>query len=76
MSKTGGTKVEIPKPRNTNLMKAGDVMLCTKSASFAYVEGVEYSVYNNDKGWACMKGKDGLEDICGMLLSSFERVRI
>jgi hypothetical protein len=76
MAKTGGTQVEVPKARHTNLMKAGDVMLCTKSASFAYVEGVEYTVYNNDKGWACMEGKDGLEDICSMLLSSFKRVSV
>jgi hypothetical protein len=72
MSKTGGTNVAIPKPRNTNLMKAGDVMVCTKSTSFAYVEGEEYTVYNNEKSWACMRGKDGLEDICSMLLSSFK----
>jgi len=74
MTKTGGTQVEVPKARHTNLMKAGDVMRCTNSASFAYTEGQTYEVYNNDKGWACMTGKDGLEDICSMLISSFKRV--
>jgi hypothetical protein len=73
MTKTSGTQTA-PKERHTNLMKAGDVMLCTHSASFAYVAGTKYTVYNNDKGWACMKGKDGLEDICSMLISSFKRV--
>jgi len=70
--KTGGTKVPLSKPSNNTKFEDGDTLICVKSASPAYKSGKEYQVYKNDKGWKCMKGEDGLEDIMSMMVSSFK----
>ena len=72
--KTGGTQVPIKKPSNNTKFKEGDVVVCIKSASVAYTEGKTYEVYKNDKGYLCMTGDDGLEDIVSMMVSSFKKV--
>lgn len=69
--KTGGTQVKTPKTSNNTRFNAGDTVVCIKSHSCAYTEGKPYLVYLNDKGWKCIKGDDGLEDIVSMLVSSF-----
>jgi hypothetical protein len=71
--KTGGTQVPIKKPNNRTKFKPGDSVVCIKSASCAYTEGRVYKVYKNDKGWTCITGDDGLEDIMSMLVSSFKK---
>ena len=52
----------------------GDTIICTKSASCGYTEGGTYEVYLNDKGWKCIRGDDGFEDLLSMIVSSFKRV--
>lgn len=66
------TTVPVKKPSNNTKFKEGDTVMCIKSASVAYTEGQTYEVYKNDKGWLCITGDDGLEDICSMLVSSFK----
>ena len=46
--------------------------LCIHSASPGYNVGDVYEVYANDDGHMCMKGRDGLEDLCVMLVSEFK----
>lgn len=55
-------------------LKSGDKVTCTNAASCAYTLGDVYDVYDNDKGWTCIKGDDGLEDIVSMLISNFRKV--
>lgn len=50
----------------------GKVYECILSASPGYRVGDTYECYENDKGWKCLRGRDGLEDICSMLVSSFK----
>ena len=71
--KTGGTQVPVPKASNTTKFEAGDLLECTKGMSPAYKTGETYEVYLNDKGWKCLKGGDGLEDIISMMVSSFKK---
>lgn len=73
MLKNGGTNVKPPKPSNSTAYKAGDKLVCIKSHSPAYTEGRSYTVYQNDEGWRCLMGDDGLEDIISMLVSSFKK---
>ena len=73
MSKKGGTQAPIPKASNKVDFGVGDTVVCTKSQSCAYTEGKSYQVYANDKGWKCIKGDDGLEDIVSMMVSSFKK---
>ena len=47
---------------------------CIKSASPAYKEGDVVECYSNDKGYNCLRGRDGFEDLCSMLVSSFRMV--
>ena len=61
------------KPANTPKFqwKAGQTYVCTMSKSPGYRVGEIYTAYENDKGWTCLMGRDGYEDICTMLISSF-----
>lgn len=47
---------------------------CTMSASPAYKVGDVVKCYTNAKGFKCIEGRDGLEDICSMLVSTFKAV--
>lgn len=47
---------------------------CIKSASPAYRVGDVVDCYQNDKGWKCLRGRDGLEDICSLVVSAFRMV--
>ena len=49
----------------------GKSYICIKSASPGYREGETYTAYANDKGNTCLRGRDGYEDLCSMLVSSF-----
>jgi len=51
----------------------GDLLVCIKSMSHAYTEGHTYEVYLNEKGWKCLEGNDGLEDIVSMMVSVFKK---
>lgn len=68
--KTGGTQVKIPES-NKLKVEPGDVVRCIKSESCAYTEGKTYEVYLNERGWKCVRGDDGIEDIWSMMVSSF-----
>lgn len=72
--KTGGTQVEVPKKRHTNLMKVGDIMECTYSASCGYTVGGRYEVVEDDSGFACLVADDGLYDYPSLLVSKFKKV--
>ncbi|MCP4493661.1 MAG: hypothetical protein GY820_41120 [Gammaproteobacteria bacterium] len=45
---------------------------CIHSASPGYKVGDVCKVYANDDGHMCMMGRDGLEDLCTMLVSEFK----
>ena len=51
--------------------KAGQSYICTMSKSPGYKQGETYQAYDNDKGHTCLRGRDGYEDLCSMLVSSF-----
>ncbi len=44
---------------------------CINSASPAYKVGDVVACYKNEKGSLSIMGRDGLEDLCEMLVSSF-----
>lgn len=52
----------------------GKSYVCVMSASPAYAVGDVVDCYKNAKDWKCVKGRDGLEDICSMLVSTFKPV--
>jgi len=45
---------------------------CTVSKSPGYKQGQTYLAYKNEKGIVCLKGYDGFEDLCSMLVSGFK----
>jgi len=45
---------------------------CTVSKSPGYKQGQTYQAYKNEKGLVCLKGSDGFEDLCSMLVSGFK----
>lgn len=51
--------------------QSGKTYICTNSASPGYKINQEYKAYTNDKGLVCLRGSDGFEDICTMLVSAF-----
>jgi len=53
--------------------ESGEPVVCIKSASPGYKLNHVYTPYKNDKGIVCLKGDDGFEDMCSMLVSSFKR---
>jgi hypothetical protein len=65
---TSAPKKDKPKRK----WRAGVKYRCTHSASPGYKVGDVYEVYANDDGHMCMKGRDGLEDLCVMLVSEFK----
>lgn len=65
--------VPVPSANNTTKFKEGDLLVCIKSASPAYTEGKTYEVFINDKGWKCLMGDDGLQDIMSMMVSVFKK---
>jgi hypothetical protein len=51
----------------------GQKYVCTSAASPGYRIGDVVVCYTNDKGWKVVKGRDGFEDICHMLVSTFRK---
>lgn len=49
----------------------GEKYICTNSASPGYKFGHVYKAYTNEKGYVCLRGSDGYEDLCSMLVSTF-----
>lgn len=68
------TAVKKTTPSKTPLFKweEGREYVCVKASSPGYREGETYTAYKNDKGYLCLKGRDGFEDLCSMLVSSFK----
>lgn len=54
--------------------KPGRKYECTFAASPAYKVGDVVKCYFNEAGLRCVSGRDGLEDICTMLVSTFKQV--
>lgn len=69
-------KKEPVKPEKVPVFKweAGQNYKCIMSKSPGYKLGEVYTAYQNSKGHLCLKGRDGFEDLCTMLVSSFKRV--
>lgn len=44
---------------------------CVLSKSNAYRYGRAYECYTNGKGISCLRGDDGLDDLCSNLISGF-----
>lgn len=44
---------------------------CIRAASPGYKTGGVYKCYQNDRGYKCLMGRDGYEDLCTMLVSAF-----
>lgn len=51
---------------------SGVLYTCTVSKSPGYKKGREYLAYKNEKGLVCLRGSDGFEDLCSMLVSGFK----
>jgi hypothetical protein len=51
---------------------SGASYTCTVSKSPGYKKGNEYRAYKNEKGLVCLRGSDGFEDLCSMLVSGFK----
>lgn len=69
------TTAQTPKkPANAPLFKwtPGKSYTCIKATSPGYAVGETYTAYQNDKGYTCLRGRDGYEDLCSMLVSSFK----
>ena len=68
---------EKPKPKTpaeTRKWKEGTTYECINSQSPGYKLGKTYKAYKNDKGIVCLRGEDGFEDVCSMLVSGFKEV--
>lgn len=53
----------------------GRTYICIKATSPGYREGETYTAYRNDNGHTCLRGRDGYEDMCSMLVSDFRVAR-
>lgn len=63
---------EAPKTAaQTKKWEAGKTYRCILSKSPGYKEGMLYKAYKNADGIVCLKGSDGFEDWCSMLVSGF-----
>jgi hypothetical protein len=51
---------------------AGVLYTCTVSKSPGYKQCQSYEAYKNEKGLVCLRGSDGFEDLCSMLVSGFK----
>lgn len=67
------TLVRLMTSENTK-WEAGRDYECTSATSPAYKVGDVVRCYTNNAGWKCIRGRDGREDICTMLVSTFKRV--
>lgn len=76
LNKTPSTDTETPPTQSKKKFKweFGKTYVCLKSASPGYQVGEKYKCYLNEFGFKCLKGRDGHEDICSMLVSSFREV--
>lgn len=52
----------------------GKTYRCIKSTSPGYKIDATYKCYTNAKGFKCLMGSDGFEDLCSMLVSDFKEV--
>lgn len=67
---------EAPKTAAQNKKwEAGKTYRCILSKSPGYKEGQSYKAYKNADGIVCLKGSDGFEDMCYMLVSGFVEVK-
>ena len=75
MNKTPPTYTETPPTYTKFKWKCGKTYVCVKSSSPGYQVGEKYKCYLNEFGFKCLKGRDGHEDICTMLVSTFKEVK-
>lgn len=68
-------KLEAEKAKPQRKWRSGVEYVCTLSKSVGYKKGNVYKSYTNDDKQICLKGEDGFEDLCVMLVSSFEEVK-
>lgn len=52
--------------------KSGASYRCAVSKSPGYKPDQTYECYTNAKGQLCLRGSDGFEDLCSMLVSGFK----
>lgn len=71
---TALTKDPPKTPTQVRKWKDGSLYKCILSKSPGYKLGSVYKAYKNDKGIICLRGKDGFEDPCSMLVSGFQEV--
>ena len=69
------TKLESHKTKPQKQWEAGKKYKCILSKSPGYKVGQEYACYKNKEGFLCLKGSDGFEDFCSMLVSCFEAAK-
>lgn len=63
---------EAPKTAaQTKKWEAGKTYRCILSKSPGYKKDYLYKAYKNADGIICLKGSDGFEDWCSMLVSGF-----
>lgn len=67
-------KMKESKAANKRKWRPGVEYRCVVSASPGYKTGQIYKAYANDDGVTCLRGSDGFEDICTMLVSEFKEV--
>lgn len=51
--------------------KSGALYKCAVSKSPGYKRDQVYECYKNEQGQLCLRGSDGFEDLCSMLVSGF-----
>jgi len=66
------TKLEAEKSKPQRKWKPGNYYKCILSKSPGYKEGASYKCYKNTEGHSCLRGDDGFEDLCVMLISGFK----
>lgn len=68
------TQLEASKKKPQRKWLAGKSYRCVVSTSPGYKVGEEYAAYKNGDDLTCLRGRDGFEDICTMLVSGFKDV--
>ena len=71
---TALTKDPPKTPAQVRKWVEGETYKCILSKSPGYKTGQTYKAYKNDKNIVCLRGSDGFEDPCSMLVSGFVKM--
>lgn len=71
---TALTKDPQKTPAQVRKWRDGVKYQCILSKSPGYKAGQIYTAYKNASGIICLRGSDGYEDMCSMLVSGFKEV--